>query len=148
MVDRDDATDGATGPLDVPTLESIARPAADHPLVLEETFHPDALSPRRLVLRLDGDQYPAEVSTARLDVRWFEGGDYSFHHVETRDDGSWQRRWDRHPKPGRPRAHEHPPPDAGPRIEQSTLDADHDHHLEVCFAVLDSIADRLRRLFE
>ncbi|WP_290818763.1 hypothetical protein [Halovivax sp.] len=141
-------SDRSSGPLDVPTLELIARRAAEHPLVAGWTVHPDSLSPRRLEVRLDDGQYPEDVSTVRLDVRWFEGGDYSFHYVETHERGSWQRRWDRHPKPEEPRAHEHPPPEASSRVEPSSLDVDHEHPLDVLFAVLDSISTRLRERYE
>lgn len=134
----------AGGPLDVPTLQVLAGRADTHPLVDGWTFQPDSMSPRRLELRLDDGQYPPPVETARLDVRWFEGGDYTFHYLEGRRDDVWQCRWDRHPEPGEPRAHFHPPPNATEDVEPSGLGAT--HHLGVLFAVLDWIADRIERL--
>jgi hypothetical protein len=74
--------DDSGGALDVPTLEVLARRADTHPLVDSWTFEPDALSPRTLVIRFDLAQYPSAVESARLDVRWFEGGDYTFHYVD------------------------------------------------------------------
>lgn len=134
-------------PLDVATLGVLARRADTHPLVGEWAFQPDATSPRRLELPLDAARYPPSVENARLDVRWFEGGDYSVHYVEQRDDDDvWQCRWDRHPKPGEPAAHFHPPPDAEEDVEPSGLQAT--HHLGVLFGVLDWITDRIEQLHD
>lgn len=112
------------------------------------------MSPRRLELELDVAQYPASIDAARLDVRWFEGGDYTLHYLETDGDGAeaaqgtgnvrWQCRWDRHPKPGEPRSHFHPPPDASAEVVESGIDAD--HHLDVLFGVLDQIEQRIESL--
>lgn len=138
--------DGSTGPLDVPTLELLARRASSHPLVDRWQMQPDAMSPRRLELRLDATQYPPSVETARLDVRWFEGGDYTLHYRENADESEWQCRWDRHPKPAGPRAHYHPPPDASVEIVESDLTVS--HPLDVLFAVLDRIEDRVETLHD
>ena len=134
------------GPVDVPTLEVIAQRAGTHPLVDGWAFQPDAMSPRRLELYLDEDQYSSSVDEARLDIRWFGGGDYTVHYLETRDDDVWQCRWDRHPEPGEPKAHFHPPPDAASDIEPSTLQAT--HHLGVLFGVLDWITERIEQLHD
>lgn len=134
------------GPLDVPTLEVIAQRAGTHPLVDGWAFQPDAMSPRRLELSLDDDQYSPSVDEARLDIRWFEGGDYTVQYLEMRDDDVWQCRWDRHPKPGEPTAHFHPPPDAASDVEPSTLQAT--HHLGVLFGVLDRITERIGQLHD
>ena len=133
-----------SGPLDVPTLEVIAQRAVTHSLVDRGAFRPDAVSPRRLELYLDGGQYPSPVGAARLDVRWFEGGDYTVHYLETRDDDVWQCRWDRHPKPGEPKANFHPPPDAASGVEPSPLQAT--HHLGVLFGVLGWVTERIEQL--
>lgn len=136
----------STGPLDVPTLEVIAQRAVTHPLVDGWAFQPDAVSPRRLEVHLDDAQYLRPVVEARLDIRWFEGDDYTVQYLETRDDGVWQCRWDRHPKPGAPTAHFHPPPDAAANVEPSTLQAT--HHLGVLFGALDWITERIERLHD
>ena len=132
------------GPLDVPTLEVMAQRATTHPLVDGWAFRPDALSPRRLELRLDEEQYPPPVAEARLDVRWFEGGDYTVQYLETRGEEVWQCRWDRHEKSGAPTAHFHPPPDAAATVESSPLGST--HHLGVLFAVLDWTVERVEGL--
>lgn len=133
------------GRLDVATLRVIARRARTHPLVSDWVLLPDSRSPRRLRVRLDPDAYPGDVSSARLDVRWYTNGDYSFHYVENQGNDDWHRRWDRHPKPDQPREHVHLPPDAE-SVDESPLDAD--HHLDVLFAVLDWIAERVRDRYE
>ena len=109
-------------------------------------FYPDAMSPRRLELSLDEDQYPSPIAEARLDIRWFEGGDYTVHYLETRDDDVWQCRWNRHSKPGAPKIHFHPPPDAASDVEPSNLQAT--HHLGVLFGVLDWITERIEKLHD
>lgn len=134
------------GPLDVATLEVLGERANSHPLVDEWAFRPDAMSPRRLELSLDAGRYPPPVEAARLDVRWFEGGDYTVQYLERRDDDIWQCRWDRHPKPGEPREHFHPPPEAASTVEPSNLEAT--HHLDVLFAVLDWVTERITQLHE
>lgn len=137
--------DSPGGPIDVATLSVMARWASTHPLVERWAFQPDSLSPRRLELSLDADRYPAGVSSARIDVRWYEGGDYTVHYVESHGDDRWQCRWDRHPKPDAPETHFHPPPEASD-VEPSAVDAS--HHLGVLFAVLDRIDERVRTLHE
>lgn len=144
MSDEEERSVG--GPLDVATLEVLGGRAVSHPLVDEWQFRPDALSPRRLELRLDADQFPNDVSAVRLDVRWFDGDDYSVHYLEVRGQDAWQCRWDRHPKPDVPTAHVHPPPNAASAVEPSDVDAS--HPLGVLFSVLDWIADRVRQLHD
>jgi hypothetical protein len=138
--------DSPGGPLDVPTLEALGRRASSHDLVTDWPFHPDSVSPRRSALRLDTDQFPDAVDGARIDVGWYEGGEYTFHYVESRDGERWQCRWDRHRKPDAPLAHFHPPPDASSPVEPSSIDDS--HHLGALFDVLDWIAERISTLHE
>ena len=35
-------------------------------------------------IQLDPSAYPADVTDARIDVRWFTTDDYSLHYIETR----------------------------------------------------------------
>ena len=134
------------GPLDMPTLEVIAQRAPTHPVVDGWAFHPDSVSPRHLELSLDNAQYPPPVAEARLEIRWFEGGDHTVQYLETRGEDVWQCRWDRHPKPGAPKEHFHPPPDAASDVEPSSLQTT--HHLGVLFGVLDWIAERVEQLHD
>lgn len=132
------------GRLDVPTLQTLAQRATTHPLVDDWAFDPSRVSPRILQLYLTASAYPTDVTAARIDVRWFVTGDYSFHYLEERnsENDPYQCRWDRHPKTTAPRTHVHPPPDAGD-AEPSSLDP---HHLNVLFTVLDWVSERVEQL--
>lgn len=136
----DEPSPGA--PLDVATLKIVGQRSQSHPLVTGWAFEPDAISPRRLSIHLDAGQYPAAVETARLDVRWFENGDYTLHYRESNGQTS-ECRWDRHPKPDGPRAHFHPPPDAGAAVASPLAET---HHLGVVFRVLDWMGERVEML--
>ena len=140
------AEDISGGPLDVATLNLLARRANAHPLVDSWAYHPDSISPRRLELAIDVNQYPESITDSRLDVRWFEGGDYTFQYVEAHENTEWCCRWDRHPKPDEPRAHFHPPPDASATVEASGLETT--HHLGVLFAVIEWVETRVKRLHD
>lgn len=135
-----------SGPLDVATLDVLARRADSHPLVGGSVLRPDSLSPRRLEVPLDDDRYPDPVTEARLDVRWYEGGDYTVQYLESRAEDVWQCRWDRHPKPDAPREHFHPPPDASADVVAAGLEEA--HHLGVLFAVLEWVESRVSDLYE
>jgi hypothetical protein len=134
------------GPLDIATLEVLAQRAESHPLVDGWRFQPDQMSPRHLELTLAEEQYPGPVEPARLDVRWYESGDYSVHYLETRTDDRWQCRWDRHPKPDAPRAHVNPPPDANSVGEAAGFQDG--HHLAVLFGILDWLTERIETLYD
>lgn len=136
-------TEGPSGPLDIPTLNVLAQRARTHPVVTEWQFQPDSLSPRLLELKLDETQYPDPIEEVRVDIRWFEGGDYSVHYLESVSNEVWQCRWDCHPKPNAPRAHFHPPPNAGDCIDSSPIESG--HHLAVLFAVLDWVGERVEK---
>lgn len=133
------------GPLDVPTLQTLAHRATTHPLVNDWAFDPSSASPRLLQITLDASAYPAAVTAARIDIRWFVSDDYSVHYLEEHQPNAdrYQCRWDRHPKSTAPRSHRHPPPDAGD-AEPSALEP---HHLAVLFAVLDWVSDRVEHLY-
>lgn len=133
-----------SGRLDVPTLRVLARRATTHPLVLDWAFDSSSVSPRLLRLSLNAHSYPNTVRTVRIDIRWFNTDDYSFHYVEERDGETapHQCRWDRHPKTTVPQTHFHPPPNTGD-AESVSLDS---HHLAVLFSVLDWVSERIERL--
>lgn len=142
--DADDDDPLPQGRLDPTTLRTMGRRAGSSPLVDSWRFEPDSVSPRHLELQLDASHYPAAVDEARLEVHWFTTDDYYLHYLETRGDDHYQCRWDRHPKTDAPRTHFHPPPEAGP-AEASSLGS---HHLEVLFAVLDWISERIEGLYD
>lgn len=137
--------DDPGGPLDVPTLELLGRRSTTHPLVDRWALQPDHLAPRRLTIHLDDGQYPDPIEAVRFDIRWDAGGTYAIQYRESRGDDVWDCRWDRHPKPGDPMTHFHPPPNAGPDIEPSQLSDT--HPLDVCVALLDWAQDRVAELY-
>lgn len=140
--EADKSGDGIqSGRIDVSTLRTIAQRSRTHPLVEEWKFDPSSVSPRQLKVFLRTSAYPAEVTAARLDIRWFVTNDYSVHYLETQrdEDEPYQCRWDCHAKTTAPRTHFHPPPDAGD-AEPSSFEP---QHLEVLFTVLDWVAERV-----
>lgn len=149
-----DRLEQPSGPLDVPTLEVLAQRGASYPIVSSWAFRPDTISLRVLELELDSAQYPDRITEARMDIRWFVGGDYTVHYLEFHADSPanavtddpWQCRWDRHPKLDAPRAHFHPPPDASSIVEPSPIDST--HHLDVLFGTLEWVVDRIERVHE
>lgn len=78
----------------------------------ERTIRNPAYAPERLVCVYSPRWYPATVETARLELVWFENGDFSIHYHETHPDGTFDHRWDRHPSTHNTRDHVHPGPDA------------------------------------
>jgi len=143
MTDEDESVP-ESGRLDRTTMETLARRSETHPLVTSWAFRPDRLSPRGLEVTLDASAYPPSVDAVRLDIHWFVSGDYYIHYLETHEEIRYQCRWDRHPKTDAPRTHFHPPPDAGD-AESSPAGT---HHLDVLFAVLDWIAERVAALHD
>lgn len=69
-------------------------------------------APDRLVCVYDSRFYPSTVSEARLEVAWYENGDFPIHYHEDHDQGEFDHRWDRHPSDHNTRDHVHPGPDA------------------------------------
>lgn len=69
-------------------------------------------APDRLVCAYEPGFYPRSVETARLEIVWFENGDFSIHYHETHAAGTFDHRWDRHPSAHNTRDHVHPGPDA------------------------------------
>lgn len=136
-----DSPSDTTGPPDRPTLRLLERHLAREPSVTATAFEPEPYEPRRLRVGLDTVWYPESVESVRLDVRWFESGDFSFHYVETDGDSvRWECRWDRHPNEHNSRVHFHRPPD-GTEIVDLSLDSL--HPLDVFATVLDAVERRV-----
>lgn len=66
----------------------------------------------RLVCVYDTRFYPSSVQNARVEIVWFENGDFSLHYHEDYVEGTFDHRWDRHPSDHNARDHIHPGPDA------------------------------------
>lgn len=129
------------GPPDRQTLRLLEKHLADDPIVAGTAYEPDVHAPRLLRAHLDATRYPAAVTDARLDVRWFSSGDVSVHYLEVGADGPrWECRWDRHPNDHDPRLHFHRPPDGA---DVSDLSLPSLHPLEVYSTVLAAIERRI-----
>lgn len=136
---------GTTGPPDRQSVRLLQKHLAADPLVTDTLFEPNPQEPRLLRARLAIDRYPSIVDSARLDIRWFESGDFSVHYVETRnDERRWECRWDRHPNHHNTRLHVHRPPD-GADVEDLSLSSL--HPLDVYSTVLDAIEGHIERLW-
>ena len=67
----------------------------------------------RLVVTLDGDYYPPDVTDVTLEIRAYTSGDFHVSYIERRSGERRRCRWDRHEQPHSSRDHFHPLPDAG-----------------------------------
>lgn len=100
-----------------------------------------AFAPDRLVCVYDQRFYPDAVRTARLEITWYENGDFSIHYHEDHESGAFDHRWDRHPSDHNARDHVHPGPDA------PTPGVDESHSADwrdVLAVVLEEIEERQR----
>lgn len=133
-----------TGPPDRRILRLLERQFAAEPAVAETRFEPTSQAPRLLQARFDATRYPPSVDTARLDVRWFASGDFSFHYAEAGEAGAagadWECRWDRHPNEHNARVHFHQPPDGANVCD---LDVPSLHPLDVYATVVAAIDRRI-----
>lgn len=137
----------STGPADRQTLRLLERQFAADGLIGETAFLPDSYEPAMVRATITETRHPETIGEARLDVRWFESGDFSFHYIESREhdsDERWECRWDRHPNPHNERTHFHEPPDA---VQVVNLSLPSRHPLEVYSTVMDAIEHRLERLW-
>ncbi len=83
-----------------------------------------AFAPDRLVCVYDRQFYPKSVQVARLEIVWFENGDFSLHYHEQHETSEFDHRWDRHPSSHNARDHIHPGPDAPTPGEDASHPAD------------------------
>lgn len=104
------------GAPDVDALKRIRDRFQRHEPLVDDVAFDSATNPTTLHVRLtDGIRDPG-----RFDVRWSDRGYYSVHYREP--DSGLECRFDRHPKPGAPEAHFHPPPDAASSVDPSCIE--------------------------
>lgn len=140
-----DSPPDSTGPPDRQTLRLLDRHVAADSLVSTTAFEPDSYEPRLLCGRLDVEQYPTSVTAARVEIRWFTTGDFSFQYLETGDtDHRWECRWDQHPNSHNTRLHVHQPPTG---TEISDLHMESTHPLSVYSTVFTAIEQRIEQLW-
>lgn len=141
----DDAAETLTGaPVDFDCLEIIRERFATDERFARINEQP-AYAPERLVCVYDQRFYPESVRGARIEIVWFENGDFSLHYNEDHRDGAFDHRWDGHPSAHNARDHIHPGPDA------PTPGTDTSHPTDwrdVLSMVLTEIEDRQRGFWE
>lgn len=134
--------DGANGsaPVDFDRLDLVR-----DRLRTDERFERIEWNPERaanaLVCHFDLGLYPPAIRAARLEIVWYENGDFSVHYHEDHRDGSFDHRWDRHPSDHNARDHVHPGPDAPTPGTDTTYPTD---WRDVIAEILIEIDDRLR----
>jgi hypothetical protein len=131
-------------PVDFDRLDAVReRLAGDHRF--ERIDGEPAVAPDRLVCVYADGLYPNSVRAARLEVVWFENGDFSVHYHEDHERGAFDHRWDRHPSEHNARDHVHPGPDAPTPGEDASHPAD---WRDVLSEALSAIDDRQRAFWE
>lgn len=135
------STDGSHGaPIDFDRLDVVAKRFATDDRFTEIEMAPE-FAPDHIVCHYDLGFYPQRVESARLEIVWFENGDFSLHYHESREDDAFDHRWDRHPSDHNARDHVHPGPDA-PTPGDDTSHPD--DWRDVLSGVLTEIGDRQR----
>jgi hypothetical protein len=109
--DARSTNDVSGAPIDSDRLNVVAERFATDDRFTGIEVHPE-YAPDRIVCYYDHGFYPRRVQSARLEVVWFESGDFSLHYHEAHEDGAFDHRWDRHPSDHNTRDHVHPGPDA------------------------------------
>jgi hypothetical protein len=83
-------------------------------------------------------------ASARFEIRWYRNDDFTFHYRESRQERTWECRWDRHPNTHNSRDHFHPPAASHTGAEDAQWPAD---HRDVCSVVLDRVEERIEMLW-
>lgn len=102
---------GSGAPLDADRLDTVRDRLAAGDRFVRIDEQPE-YAPERLVCIYDSRLYPESVREARLEIVWYENGDFSLHYHEEHEGGTFDKRWDRHPSSHNERDHVHPGPDA------------------------------------
>ncbi len=141
---RDDTSDVSSGvPIDSDRLDVIYDRLATDDRFAQLQPHP-AFAPDRLVCVYNHRLYPERIHRARLEIVWFENGDFSLHYHERHRDGAFDHRWDRHPSSHNARDHIHPGPEAATPGEDTHHPSD---WRDVLSMVLTEIEHRQRALW-
>jgi len=139
---RSDLPSGA--PIDFDRLDVIGERLATDSRFSHVDEQP-AFASERLVCVYSQRFYPQGVQAARLEVVWFENGDFSLHYHEEHETGVFDHRWDRHPSSHNDRDHVHPGQDA-PTPGDDTLHPE--DWRDVLSMVLSEIENRQRAFWE
>lgn len=147
MTDGDDSepADLNTGaPIDADRLGIVRERLATDDRFTRVDAHP-AFAPERLRCVYDPRLYPERVRAARLEVVWYENGDFSLHYHEDHETTEYDHRWDRHPSDHNTRDHVHPGPNAPTPGEDVSHPTD---WRDVLSMALSEIDDRQRAFWD
>ncbi|OTF01704.1 hypothetical protein [Halorubrum sp. SD683] len=136
--------DREAAPLDADRLDAVHERLAAGDRFVSVDREP-SYAPERVVCVYDPRYYPASVEAARLEISWYENGDFSIHYHEDHPDGEFDHRWDRHPSSHNERDHVHPGPDAPTPGDD---DAHPDDWRDVLAAVLREVETRQRDFWQ
>jgi hypothetical protein len=138
--DTDASAPGSGAPIDFDRLETIRERLVTDDRFTRIDARP-AFAPERLLCEYDPQLYPRTVQAARLEVVWYQNGDFSLHYHEDHQLSDYDYRWDRHPSDHNTRDHVHPGPDAPTPGEDASHPADWRDTLSM---VLSGIEERQR----
>ena len=134
--DDDSSTHGTGAPIDFDRLDTVRERLATDDRFIRIEAHP-TFAPERLLCVYDPQLYPERVRAARLEVVWYENGDFSLHYHEDHETGEYDHRWDRHPSDHNARDHVHPGPHAPTPGEDTSHPADWRDVLSTALAEID-----------
>lgn len=137
----DEGSESLTGaPVDVDRLDVVRERLSGDERFTRVDERP-ASAPDRLVFVYDRRFYPERVRAARVEIAWFENGDFSVHYHEEHRNGAFDHRWDRHPSDHNTRDHVHPGPNAPTPGDDASHPAD---WRDVLSTILAEIEERQR----
>lgn len=113
----------SSAPVDFDRLDAIRERFASDTRFSHISDRP-SYAPERLICVYDQRFYPERVRDARLEIVWYENGDFSLHYHEEHENGEFDHRWDRHPSRHNSRDHIHPGPDASTPGDDTTHPVD------------------------
>lgn len=145
-----DDLDASDAPVDFDLLDLIRERLCTSDRFRGAEYRPD-FAPESVVFYLEPGFYPSTVTDVKLEVKWFENGDFSIHYQENYVEGvdtpgerpGFAHRWDRHPNPHNSDDHVHPGPDA----PTPGVDADHPQHWQDVLGMVVEGIDERRNAF-
>lgn len=140
-----DGTDGdKAAPVDFDRLVLVGERLRGDDRFVAVDWRPEH-APDRVVCEYDPGYYPESIEGARLEIVWYENGDFSIQYHESHRTRTYDHRWDRHPSEHNTRDHVHP----GPEALTPGEDASHpDDWRDVLAAVLEEIQMRQRQFWQ
>ncbi|AUV84214.1 hypothetical protein C2R22_21865 (plasmid) [Salinigranum rubrum] len=127
----------SSAPIDFDRLDLIRDRFATDERFTQIVDQPEFAS-ERLVCVYDTRFYPSSVQNARVEIVWFENGDFSLHYYENHVEGTFDHRWDRHPSDHNARDHIHPGPDAPTPGDDSSHPSDWRDVLSMALAEIEA----------